>query len=145
MYIIILQPAASLPARKPGRPKKRKYKRPPSLSPPAPATPVPVTPPKREISSSDVSGASADSPMARLLDLKAKTAFRHSEASPRAKRPSSTRLTMLKTMHRNPEQGWVLLEQGVHGYDLPEWFETQVRLCPSLQTFPSRLKFPDFI
>ncbi|KIM87288.1 hypothetical protein PILCRDRAFT_271067 [Piloderma croceum F 1598] len=63
--------------------------------------------------------------MARLLDLKAKTAFRHSEASPRAKRPSSTRLTMLKTMHRNPEQGWVLLEQGVHGYDLPEWFETQ--------------------
>ena len=132
MHIIILQPPAPLPACKLGRPKKRKYKRLPSLSPPAPATPEPITPPKREISSSDVSGASADSPMAWLLDLKAKTAFRHSEASPRAKRPSTTRLTMLKIIHRNPEQGWVLLEQSVHDYDLPEWFEKQVHLYPSL-------------
>ena len=61
------------------------YKQPPSLSPPVPATLEPVTPPKRDIPSSDVSGASADSPMARLLNLKAKTAFRHSETSPHAK------------------------------------------------------------
>ena len=107
------------------------YKRPPSLSPPVPATPEPVTPPKWDIPSSDVSGASADSLMAQLLNLKAKMVFCHNEASPHAKQPSTTWLTMLKTIHQKPEQGWVLLEQGVHGYDLPEWFEKQVCLCPS--------------
>jgi hypothetical protein len=52
---------------------------------------------------------------------------------------------MLKIIHQNPEQGWVLLEQSVHGYDLPEWFEKHVCLYPSLQTFSSHLKFPEFI
>jgi hypothetical protein len=136
ILIISLQPAVPPPARKPGRPKKRKYTRPPSPSPPPPATPEPATPTKSIAPSSDASGESADSPMARLLGLKAQVAFRHGPASPRAKRPTDTRLTALKALHRDTENGWVLLEQGIHGYDLPEWFEEQVRISfvPAFQT-----------
>jgi len=60
--------------------------------------------------------------MARLLGLKAQVAFQHGPASPHAKRPMDTWLTALKTLHRDTENGWVLLEQSIHGYDLPEWF-----------------------
>ena len=70
--------------------------------------------------------------MARLLSLKAQVAFRHGPGSPRAKRPTDARLTALKALHRDTENGWVLLEQGIHGYDLPEWFERQVRMSSFL-------------
>ena len=74
--------------------------------------------------------------MARLLGLKAQVAFRYGPASPRAKRPMDARLTALKTLHRETVNGWVLLEQCIHGYDLPEWFERQVRMTsfPACQT-----------
>ncbi|KIM71459.1 hypothetical protein PILCRDRAFT_17058 [Piloderma croceum F 1598] len=118
-------PAVPPPGWKPGRPKKRKYIWPPSPSPPPPATLEPATPTKSIAPSSDASGESADSLMAHLLGLKAQVAFRHGPASPRAKWPMDTRLTALKALHRDTENGWVLLEQGIHGYDLPEWFEEQ--------------------
>ena len=50
-----------------------------------------------------------------------------------------TRLTALKTLHRDTENGWVLLEQGIHGYDLPEWFERQVRMSSFLACQTNKL------
>jgi hypothetical protein len=47
-----------------------------------------------------------------------------------------TRLTALNALHRDTENGWVLLKQGIHGYDLLEWFEEQVQISfvPAFQT-----------
>jgi hypothetical protein len=73
------------------------------------------------------SGSSATPTTSRLLLLKAQSAFQFSPGTPRKTIPKVRgKHEYLGAVVRRPEKGWKLIEERIHGHDLPEWFEKQV-------------------
>ncbi|KZP02693.1 hypothetical protein FIBSPDRAFT_905615, partial [Athelia psychrophila] len=122
------------PARKAGRPPKRKYRAraPEPLKSPTPELSVPLastTKSSSPMESPNGTGATASPPIARLLQLKAQNAFQASPGSPRSSKSASKMAkTQLDKISRAAEDGWMLIEKDIPTHELPAWFETHVWL-----------------
>jgi hypothetical protein len=67
--------------------------------------------------------------MSKLLHLKAQSAFQISPGSPRnSSQKVRGKKEHLSRVRRKPEDGWRLIEDSIHGHQLPEWFEKQVSI-----------------